>query len=223
MERYNIFYQIHKGLRALLHETALKVQRADFDVPEEADEVIKSLSVLISLFEEHAHTEDNYILHPLEEKERAVSELFGHDHEKDHQLGERLSSLLVMLRHTQPAQERKLIGSAIRLAFTEFLVFNLEHMASEESTLNSYLWKHYTDEQLHGITIRIVSEMSAEYSEKFNRIMMRGLSNTEITGWLQAVQASAPEFVYRGLLRTAENELPAGRYMVILDALKRAA
>lgn len=223
MERYNIFYQIHKGLRALLYETALQVQQTDFDVTEEADAAIASLSELISLFEKHAHTEDQYILHPLEDKEPAVSELFGHDHEKDHQLGERLASLLVMLRHTQPANERKLIGSAIRLAFVEFLVFNLEHMASEESTLNSYLWKHYTDEQLHGITMQIVTGMAPEQSARFNRIMMRGLSNGEITGWLQAVQATAPDFVYRDLLRTAENELPAGRYQAVLDTLRQAA
>src|SRR5512145_880463 len=124
MERYNIFYQIHKGLRALLYETALRLQQTDFDLTEEADEAIASLTEVIALFEKHAHTEDTYILDPLEAREPAVAALFGHDHEKDHQLGERLSSLLVMLRHTLPANERKLIGSAIRLAFVEFMVFN---------------------------------------------------------------------------------------------------
>lgn len=223
MERYNIFYQVHKGLRALLYETAQQLQQTDFDQVDESDELIASLSEVTALFEKHAETEDRYILEPLEALEPAVSSLFGHDHEKDHLLGQRINSLLVMLRHTAPANERNQIGSAIRAAYVEFLVFNLEHMASEESTLNNYLWKHFSDEQLHGITLQIISQMPADYMGRFNRVMMRGLSNSEIIAWLQAVRASAPQVVYESLLDTAARELAESRYQHILQSLRMAA
>jgi hypothetical protein len=96
-------------------------------------------------------------------------------------------------------------------------------MASEESTLNNYLWKHFSDEQLHGITLQIISQMPADYMVRFNRVMMRGLSNSEVIAWLQAVRASAPQFVYESLLETAARELAETRYQNILQSLRLAA
>ena len=40
MQRYNIFHQVHKGLKALLYETALQVQQTGFWNADEADDVI---------------------------------------------------------------------------------------------------------------------------------------------------------------------------------------
>ena len=37
MKRYNIFNQVHKGLRALLYETIIKLQQTDFTDTEDAD------------------------------------------------------------------------------------------------------------------------------------------------------------------------------------------
>ena len=60
------------------------------------------------------------------------------------------------------------MGSAIRLAFSEFLVFNLQHMAKEELLLNNLLWKYYTDEQLQSITQKIIAHLPQDTIRKNN-------------------------------------------------------
>ena len=62
MKRYNIFNQVHKGLRALLHETILKLQQTDFTDAEDAEEAVEQVQTVLALFDEHAHTEDSFIL-----------------------------------------------------------------------------------------------------------------------------------------------------------------
>jgi hypothetical protein len=69
MKRYNIFNQIHKGLRALLYETIIKLQQTDFTDAEDADEAVQQVKIILDLFDEHAHTEDNFILPAIVEYE----------------------------------------------------------------------------------------------------------------------------------------------------------
>ncbi len=49
--------------------------------------------------------------------------------------------------------------------------------------------------------------------------MMRGLSNTEISGWLKAVEKNAPEIVFNNLFSIAEKELPHDRFRKVLENL----
>ena len=67
------------------------------------------------------------------------------------------------------------MGSAIRLAFSEFLVFNIQHMAKEERLLNNFLWQHYTDGQLESVTQQIITHVPPEIALKNNTWMMRGI------------------------------------------------
>ena len=45
MKRYNLFYQIHKGLRTMLYETAIGLQQTDFCNEEETDAIAERISV----------------------------------------------------------------------------------------------------------------------------------------------------------------------------------
>jgi hypothetical protein len=98
-------------------------------------------------------------------------------------------------------------------------VFNLEHMAKEEDVLNKILWRYYTDAELMAITGQIISEVPTDYVGKYNRWMMRGLNNAEITRWLKSVERNAPEYVFRSLFTTAERELPERRFRLVLEGL----
>ena len=147
--------------------------------------------------------------------EPAAVTAFEQEHVEDHALSNRLRALLNMFHHAVSTEEKTEMGSAIRLAFTEFLVFNLKHMAKEESYLNNILWSNYADEQLHNITNTIMANLSPDKIKKNAVWMMRALSNQEIANWLHIVKKEAPEFIYNGLLATAEQELAPQRWKSI--------
>jgi hypothetical protein len=223
MKRYNIFNQVHKGLRALLYETIIKLQQADFTNAEDADEAVQQVKVILDLFDEHAHTEDTFILPAIVEYEPSVVDLFAQEHVKDLQLSNNLNGLLQAFSLTISPDAKREIGAAISNALFEFMLFNLEHMKKEEDVLNKLLWRYYTDDVLHGFTMKIIANVPADKMPLYNKWMMRGLSNTEIIQWLKEVKNNAPEFVFHSYVDLALTELPEHRWQIVQEQLTEGA
>lgn len=58
--RYNSFNQVHKGLRAYLYDTALKLQQTDLADARAGESAMKQVEELLVLFESHAQNEDEF-------------------------------------------------------------------------------------------------------------------------------------------------------------------
>jgi hypothetical protein len=149
--------------------------------------------------------------------------LFAAEHVQDHALGERLRSLLAKLELSALGTDSLQTGCELRTAFTDFLVFNLNHMAKEEVVFNKLLWQHYTDEQLHGLTRKILAHIAPADLQIFSSWMMRGLSNNEVIGWLKEIKNNAPEVAFTDMLNLAEKELPATRWHLVQDCITEGA
>ncbi|HEY6503823.1 MAG TPA: hemerythrin domain-containing protein [Chitinophagaceae bacterium] len=223
MQRYNIFHQVHKGLKALLYETALQVQHTDFWNVEEADDAIDRIKEVIRLFEKHADSEDTLVFPAVEKYDPAIADAFEQEHVKDHLLGQLLNGCIARYKGAAVITEKATAGKEMQSAFSKFMVFNLEHMAKEEDVLNPILWRHYTDAELMGITQQIIARIPEDYMAQYSKWMMRGLNNAEITGWLKGVEKNAPEFVFQSLFVTAEKELPQRRFRLVLESLSEGA
>jgi hypothetical protein len=208
MQRYNTFNMIHKALRALLYDTALSLQQTYFADASEAESALQKVATVIHQFEQHAHHEDAHILPAIHTFEPQLVEEFEKEHEADGALGERLKQLLNIFRATTLAEERIIAGSAIVKAFNDFLIFNLEHMAKEESVLNQALWAHYTDEQIMEINQQIVSSIPEEEKAISSKWMMRGINKMEAISWLKAMKQQAPEPVFLSVYSLVRSELP---------------
>jgi hypothetical protein len=221
--RYNIFYQIHKALRAMLYHTATELQRTDFNNQEEAEAALADIKTVVDLFDKHAYHEDNLVFSAVQQYEPSVVDSFEQEHVKDHELSEKLRTLTVIYSSLEKDEEKIQLGSAIRKSFVEFLAFNLEHMAKEEDIINNLLWRYYSDEQIHSIEQQIISVQTPEATALVWKWMLLGLSNREIAGWLRIVEKNAPEFVFNTLFATAEKELPNHRFRLILEGLTEGA
>lgn len=223
MHRYNIFYLVHKGLRQMLYQTASHLQQTDFTNTEETGSLLQQIADVLDLFDEHANTEDHFVLPAIETYEPAAVQLFEEEHEQDHTLSNRIRALLNMFHHAVSSDEKNEMGSAIRLAFSEFLVFNIQHMAKEERLLNNFLWQHYTDEQLESVTQQILAHLPPDIIMKNNAWMMRALSNNEITGWLKKIKNQAPEPIFEKMIRLAEKELAPNRWRTVQEDMTEGA
>jgi hypothetical protein len=221
--RFNIFNQIHKALRALLYDTALRLQQTNFANPEEAEPVLERVKEVLAVFDKHAEHEDHFVLPAIQVYEPSLVDTFEQEHVADHALAEKLRSLLTTFEKAETINARLEAGQAVLHSFIAFMAFNLEHMAKEETILNSRLWRYYSDPEIIAINQRIVAAIPAEEMNFTAAWMMKGMSNAEITAWLKNVQKNAPEFVFNSLFGIAEKELSNQRFRKILEDLTEGA
>ena len=223
MNRYNIFYGIHKGLRAMLYETAIQIQQTDFVNQEEAEQALEQIKNLVELFDKHADSEDRFVFAAVQPYEPAVVEAFEREHVQDHALAENLSNMLTTFTNASVDDEKIWAGKLVYQAINEFMIFNLKHMAKEEDIINKILWRNYSDEQLKGITGNIIANIQPEEMAQFSRWTMRWLSNYEIAEWLKEEKNTAPDFACESLMQTANQELNANRLQLIQEAITEGA
>jgi len=223
MQRYNMFYQVHKGLRQMLYNTAGNMLQTDFVNAKETAGLMEQISEVLDLFDGHAQTEDRFVLPSITAIEPSAANAFEEEHIEDHALSNRLRALLNMFHHAVSTEEKNEMGSAIRLAFTEFLVFNLKHMAKEEDILNKILWRYYSDDEIKKIGTDISKSVEPWIQDFYLTWMIRGINDSEARTWIKAVERGMPELVFKTLLQKAEQELPAKRFRKISAALSEGA
>lgn len=217
--RYNSFNQVHKGLRALLYETALKIQQTDLSQSAEAEPVIQQIEEVLFLFESHAHGEDHYFNEPLEKTNPEVATLFEKEHVEDHRLANVLSSLIASYKQATTPQTRAEKGKHLFYAFNEFIAFNLYHMNKEEIELNAALWERYSDTEIKSIEQTLIQNIPPQKMAQYAKWMIRGINNHELIHWLDEVRRFAPPPVFEMLIAIAEVELSQQRFAAISDQL----
>ena len=219
MNRYNIFYQVHKGLRALLFETGIYLQQADFTREEEVAKVVEKAKEVAHVFDKHAHTEDSLVFPAIGAYEPSVVDAFKSEHQEDLKLAALLKNNLDVLIRADNDDDRTESGKSLNILFAEFTAFNLRHMAKEESVLNRLLWRYYSDEELIRLTQKIVSNQKPEDLARMNKWMLRGLNNNEIVMWLRNVKNNAPDFVFNALITLANQEMGERRWGLVQEQL----
>lgn len=219
VNRFNIFNQIHKGLRAMLYELALQIQQTDFSDVEEAEVLVKEVEQVVSFFTAHAEHEDRFILPAVARHNARIIEAFAHEHMEDGFLAGLLLESVQAWQAAADAAARVKAGSDLFYHFTEFTAFNLVHMNKEERFLNEVLWQYYTDAEIVEIERQILASVPPDILAVESRWMIKGMSNPEIIGWLRGVKQAAPEALFFSLLNLAEEELPESRWKAVNAAL----
>ncbi len=211
-QRYNTFKKIHKGLRAMLYDTAISLQLNDFTNTEGTVEVLEKLDQTLHVFYEHALHEDKFILPVIGRFNGALATEFDSEHEKDEFMTRRINSLVSVYHNAGSEDGRIEGGEAITRAFNEFIAFNLYHMNKEEEKINPVLWSNYTDEEIRGIERALVATISKEEMMITSKWMLLGINDAEIIAWLQAIKYNAPCFVFQGMMELAEKVLSTNRW-----------
>ena len=220
MARYNLFGQVHKTLKSMLYETSLTLQQTNYANPEDAEMSLEKLQLVLDVFDKHEENEDAYILPAIRQYEPSVTDSFEQKHSEDHELAEKLRQLAKAYWKKSTQEDRQKIGRAINTTFSSFMNVNIEHMSSEESVLNKILWRYYSDTEIMMINQRSNTSLKAEKGV-YSISLLRGLSNEEIVGLLQAVEKNAPEHVFNSLFSITEKELPGNRFNKVMESLTK--
>ena len=221
--RFNPFGQVHKGLRALLYDTALQLQQTNFTNADETAAVVERVQLVNTLFEHHAHVEDSQIFPMIEGYAPELVDEFESQHQKDHQLCEALERNLHLFNETNTPDQNQWAGNQLQQSFNAFLAFNVEHMKQEETVINACLWRYYSDEELLKKVQEISSSIPPEQNRHFIYWMLKGLATHEIISWYNAVKVSAPPPVFHFFCELAEAALPEQKWNTVKDALQEGA
>lgn len=221
--RFNGFNQIHKGLRALLFETAIHLQQTDFADTVAAEQSFSRLETVLWLFEGHADTEDTFFFARVKDFAPSFIASMEAEHVTDHALGEALRNGMQLYRNAGSTAGRLDAGYQLLLSFYAFIAFNLTHMNKEEQEVNPVLWEHFSDEAIHGLIATALQHIPPHKNQVYARWMLRGINNSEITAWFRDVKAKAPAPVYHELLEMAAAELSPQRWQLIQPVLEAEA
>jgi hypothetical protein len=223
MQRYNIFNQLHKGLQALMYDTAMMIQQTAFCQAAEGQFALEKLETLLYLFSQHASLEDTHLLPILKPFDEASIRLLEKDHQLYRAAETRLKGLMQTYEHAVSGSEKPEVGKIIVHAYRDLVVCTLKHVALEEEVLNNILWSRFTDAEIFAMEQTILSHIPQEELTIYSLWMIRGMNNHEIIAWLKTIEKTAVGPVFQVLFTMAENELSALRWQKIQEALTEGA
>ncbi len=219
--RYNSFRLIHKGLRAWLYATSVKLQQADLGSSTEGASLIEEIQLLITLFEMHAHSEDTCYNKPLEKRKPEIASLFEKEHEEDHRIGNELLEIIARWKASTDSRLRLIAGQDLFYTFNEYVAFNLYHMNKEETILNEALWSVYSDDEIMGFEQQAVQNIPPDKMGEYGKWILRGNNNEDIADWILSIKNGAPSEVFDWIHGLAKQEMAADRFAAIMDKVKK--
>lgn len=228
MNRYNIFNLIHKALHVKLYETAIKLQQTDFTAPEEAAFAFEQIETVVDAFEQHGFHEDETVMPVIRQFNPALIRSFEEDHLEDRRQSDKLHKLRLIYENAGSPAERLQAGSAISVAFRNFMIFNIQHMQREEVELNALLWDNFSDADIKAINAHIVAAISPAEMIKFAQWFMKSINSNEAIEWLSDLKMKAPPAVFENIFALTDIYVPAAmrdyvQQEVINSGLKQTA
>ncbi|WP_121354644.1 hemerythrin domain-containing protein [Flavisolibacter nicotianae] len=221
--RFNPFGQVHKGLRALLYDTALLLQHTDFSNEKEIYAAIDRVKLVARLFEHHAHIEDSQVFPMIGNTAPEIVADFEAQHQTDHELSAQLEKCIALFAETNTTDQNRYAGNELAQSFHSFLAFNVEHMKKEETVVNECLWRHYSDEDLQRKVQEIAASVPPADNQLFSYWMLKGMAAHEIVDWFTAIRQTAPPPVFAFFCNLAETALLPNEWQRVQEKIREVA
>lgn len=220
--RFDLYGPVHKGLRAFMADTLLRVGSLDLEDTAQLQDACAQALDLLALLRSHVDHEDEHI-HPLLERCRTGgAEQAAGEHVTHRRLLEALASEVRGLQ-TAPSYAA---ADALYQNLAELMADNLLHMRLEDLGHQNLLWQHYTDAELAALDARIVGSIPPKELMLVLRWMLPAMSPPQRLRLMLALRAGAPTMVQLAVARLAQQHLPAGAWQRLvsdIDAAEGAA
>ncbi|MCC6406931.1 MAG: hemerythrin domain-containing protein [Planctomycetes bacterium] len=191
MTRLDLYGPVHKGLRALLFDTAAHVARTEFASAEETVAALTAVRRARHFLEGHIEHEDHDVMPVIA---RLAPELFA-DLEADHArvtgLEQELDRIVERVEAAHAA-ERVALGRKLCERFTRLVAEHVIHMEREESQANRVLWAHLGDGELAALEGKIVGSIPADELAGWLTLMLPATNLGERAGILARMSTVVP-------------------------------
>ncbi len=212
--RVSLITTPHKGIRNFLAQLSLQAGAIDYADRGAVEELKKRFEEIGLLLEEHAASENNFILPALEARAPGSTAHDEADHEELHRLQD---SLLAQLNHIldsgAAAQEARQLGYAFYQGLSRLHAGHLEHMLEEETGTQALMWQHFTDEEMMQIHGQVIRSIAPPVMLTWMKYILPAQTPAERAQLLGGLQANAPAPFFRQALGVAREVLPASAYI----------
>lgn len=198
-QRFNIYLQIHKGVRSALAGALLQLGRTDPNDDAEVAEALTAVRDLLTFVREHLQHEDDWI-HPALEARSPRSSRGSSDEHVEH--AEAMAALALSLRAVERSAVSERAAALLRLyrQLALFVAAGFEHMHVEETDNHAALASHYTDAELRDLNDRLVASIPPASMMTALRWMLPAMSAPDRAALLTGMRAAAPAEVVDAVL-----------------------
>lgn len=223
MQRYNIYKHVNKGIRALLFETALKLQQCDFCEKAQRNEAIAKVKEALLVVERCNLLQRVYIFSLTKQYEPSLTMSLEIEQEGIVQLITELRAQCHALESAFSTADAIEKAKVLFKGFTRFVTANLEHLPKKEESLNPILCTQFTDREIFKLKRLIVGRMAPQEILSLGKWIIRGLNNAELIDWLQEMQKYVSNEIFCALWSIAEQELSPDRFSAVIDELSEGS
>jgi hypothetical protein len=191
-KRFDIYLEVHKGLRALMADVLTQVGRIDANDALEVAAGVRQVRVLLEISRGHLFTENRFV-HPAMEARRHGSSCVTANQHVQHEAD--FEQLEAKLRAIETAPRADLAPRILYLyrSLALFVADNFQHMHTEESENNEILWALYSDAELQALHGQIMASLDPEKLVVFSRWILPAVSHQERAAMLAGLRRGAPE------------------------------
>jgi len=185
--RFNLFKNVHNGLRALLADTLLQLQQTDFLITRQADEGIGRIKLVLLQLHRHTEWEEDYIFPQLGNQSQSMSSFFTNQHYHNDALTLGLDILICGFEESKTNPEKESLGDKLLNAFVEFTAYNFNHMNMEEQLINPLLWNNHSDKELQALQLLHIDQSIRKSEYVLMQWMLIHNTNRELSSWLNSM------------------------------------
>jgi hypothetical protein len=197
--RFDIYFHVHKGLRAFMVDALTTVGRIDAIDADEVAAGISQVRGLLEICREHLFTENQFVHTAMEARRRGSACTTANEHVQHEEALERLETLLRTIERTSGTD----LQSKLQSLYQELALFvadNFQHMNVEERENNEVLWSLYTDEELYRIHSEILASLKPETVTLNLRWILPYVSHPDRAIILAGLQKALPTSAFERIL-----------------------
>lgn len=179
--RHDLYRPIHKGLRAAMFDTVLRVGRVDAHDDEGLAQALEQAQRLLALLASHIRHENDFVHCAIEARRPGGAAATAEEHRQHLDALHALNLEVTGLRHA-PAADRAPLLHRLYRHLAQFTAEQLLHMHLEESQNNEALWTLYSDIELAALHRRLLESAEPHTLQEAQRWMALALNPQERAG-----------------------------------------
>lgn len=216
--RFDIYANIHKGIRAFMGATLESVGRMDPADPAQVGATLAAVRGLLGFLRGHLHHENQFLHAALEARRPGTSKQTAHDHVAHEHALERLEGLVLAIERAAD-EGRPLAALQLYRELAVAAADNYVHMNIEETANNAELWAAYTDDELAQIQGALMAAVPPAEMALALRWMLPAITPAERAAMLTQLQAKLPAQAFAGVLAGLRPNLSARDWAKLTAAL----
>jgi len=219
-ERFDIYRNIHMGLRACMMEVLLAVGRMDPQDVAELGTVLGQVRFLLRFCQLHLKKEEKFVHPAMEARAPGSTTHIASDHGDHLRALEELEAAVVAVEQAADGARQK-PALALYKQLALFVGENFVHMHIEETDHNEVLWRTHCDQEIIAIEHAIIASLEPEDKPLTLRWMLPALSPQVRAMMVGMLRANLPPEAMAGIMAMLKAHLSDANWRKLTEALDR--